>query len=84
MFGLRLGFYVNVTIDPGAAAINSYVHSRTNNPPNSITQPFSYTLTPGIDNVHNGFPPDFLVAAFLSQHPAAQMVCWPAIFTFQP
>jgi len=58
------GFYVNVTVSPGIAALNSIVNSKTNNLPNSITQPFSYTLTPGIDNVGDGFVPNFIGGAF--------------------
>jgi hypothetical protein len=65
------GFYVNVTVSPANAAINSYVDSRTNNLPDSITQPFSYALTPGIDNVSNGFPPNFIGGGFFEPAPGS-------------
>jgi hypothetical protein len=52
-------FHVDVMVSPGDAAVNSYVNSTTNNLPNSITQPFSYTL-----NVSNGFSPNFIGGGF--------------------
>jgi hypothetical protein len=70
------GFYVNVTVSPGTAAVNSIVNSTTNNLPNSITQPFSYTLTPGIDNVTNGFPPNFIGGSFETPAPGSP-ICNP-------
>jgi len=69
MYGYTNAFYVNVTVSPANAAINSYVNSTANNLPNSITQPFSYTLTPGIDNVSNGFPPNIIGGAFSEPAP---------------
>jgi hypothetical protein len=65
------GFYVNVTVSPANAAINSKVDSRTNNLPDSITQPFSYALTPGTDNVSNGFPPNFIGGSFFEPAPGS-------------
>jgi hypothetical protein len=70
------GFIVDVTVSPGVAAVNSYVDSTTNNLPNSITQPFSYTLTPGIDNVTNGFPPNFIGGGFSAPAPGSP-ICLP-------
>src|SRR5262249_16984825 len=65
------GFFVNVTVSPGNAAVDSLVDTPTNNLPNSITQPFSYTLTPGIDNVSNGFPPNFIGGGFFEPAPGS-------------
>jgi hypothetical protein len=75
------GFNVNVTVLPGNAAINSFVDSKTNNLPNSITQPFSYTLTPGIDNNTDAPPnpirePTFLGGGFRTPAPGSP-ICNP-------